>query len=58
MMDEEGFFDMLGFAAYFWSSTEDGEFVLNRNLSENKYAFEAAQSKKGNGLSLRLIKIE
>ncbi|RIW17150.1 hypothetical protein D0X99_05195 [Algoriphagus lacus] len=58
MMDEEGFFDMLGFAAYFWSSTEDGDFVLNRNLSENKYAFEAAQSKKGNGLSLRLIKIE
>jgi uncharacterized protein (TIGR02145 family) len=58
MIDKDGSFLDLGFAAYFWTSTVDGDFVINRSLSENKYAFEAAQSFPGNGLSVRLIKVE
>lgn len=57
-IDSDGYFLDQGFFGFFWSSTEKDGFVLNRSLSENKYAFEAAESFKSNGFSIRLIKIE
>lgn len=56
MIDMEATFLDLGYGAYFWSSTIQDELVLNRNLSQNKFAFEAGQSFTGNGFSLRLVK--
>ncbi|MDI1321951.1 MAG: fibrobacter succinogenes major paralogous domain-containing protein [Algoriphagus sp.] len=57
-IDADGYFLDQGFFGFFWSSTENDGFVLNRSLSENKYPFEAAESFKSNGFSLRLIKVE
>jgi uncharacterized protein (TIGR02145 family) len=58
MIDTDAIFQDFGYAAYFWSSTIDGDFVINRNLGANKSAFVSAQSHPGNGLSIRLIKID
>lgn len=57
MIDMEGYFNDLGYGAYFWSSTVEDDLVLNRNLTENKFPFEKAQSNFLNGMSIRLIKI-
>lgn len=59
MIEEDGYYDGLGFSGYWWSITqeEDG-FVINRNLAENKFPFEKALSCPFNGLSVRLVKID
>lgn len=58
MIDMDGYYDGLGFSGYWWSITMDDEdYVINRNLTENKYPFEKALSHPFNGLSVRLIKI-
>ncbi len=59
MIDVEGFFEGFGDAGYWWSITMDEEdFVLNRNLSENRFPFEKAQSHPLNGMAVRLVKID
>ena len=53
----EGAYTDKGLNAYFWSSTPPkDDFPLNRSLGENKFGFDEAESKKGNGLSVRCVK--
>jgi len=58
MIDMDGMFIELGFGAFWWSSSEKEGFVINRSVSLNKYPFLEALSKKENGISLRLVKID
>lgn len=55
-INQEGIFEDLGYFGYWWSSSESEGFGLNRNLSAENFPFEAAQSFKGAGFSVRLVK--
>ena len=56
MVTDEGEFLSWNEGAYFWSIDLDGDFAINRSLTENRFAFEKASSFKSNGLAIRLIK--
>ncbi|MBD3749472.1 MAG: fibrobacter succinogenes major paralogous domain-containing protein [Sphingobacteriales bacterium] len=56
IITSEGFYEDKGTFTYFWSSSEQESFGLNRNLSYDDSPFDSALGKKGNGLSVRLVK--